>query len=166
MGGNPQGWFGGRNGGLPRFERGFWRLRGGGWRFLRLGGRRGRDFVTGGHSRPVDAVGPVQHGLQHGLRLRRRRAHAQQRLAHGFQAVGGVEQGIGQRPVGQRTVLGECLQDIFHVVGQSGDATHSDGVAGALQGMGDASRHFHVGELAIAGGQPLNGGGKVGGLLG
>jgi hypothetical protein len=127
--------------------------------------RRGR-LVARRDPGLVDTVGPVQHLLQHGERLQWRRAHAEQRLAHGFQTVGRVQQGVGQRLVGQRAVLAERLQDVFDVVGEGGDAAHPDGIAGSLQGMGDALRHFHILEMAIAGGQPLDSGRKPGGLMG
>ena len=160
MSGNAQGRFG-------RGNRGLWR----GWlwfgRFdrFRLGVRCRRRFVIGRYPCPVNPVRPIQHRLQHGQRLRRRRADAEQRLAHGFQTISRIQEGFGQRPVGQRLMLGERLQNVLDMVGQRSDAAHADGIASAFQGVGDTPRHIHILKLAAARRQSLDGSGEFGGLM-
>ena len=73
-------------------------------------------------------------------------------------------QHVSQRSIGQRTLLGERLQDILNLMGQRGDAAHSDRVAGTFQGVGDALRDLYIVKLTFTGGQPLDGGREVGRL--
>ena len=134
----------------------------------RCGGRRGdRRFGPGGRNLGafvVDAVGPVEHRLQHAQTFRRCRALAHQRLGHHFQAVRRVLQHFAQRRAWKHGLFRQGEENVLEMMGQIGDSGDAYGIGRAFERVRHALRHLQLVHAAFSGAEPLNGAGKLGGL--
>ena len=106
---------------------------------------------TFGNPVAIDPVGPIQHVLQHLPHVAGRGALPEQCLAHPLQTIGREHEGGGQRPGRQRPRTRQRQEDVFQMMRQGCDAAHTDRVARALQGVGQALRDVDVLQAAARG---------------